>query len=148
MNVFNVADFLKVISSIMSNHFHQIDNISSRFQGSRRENGQDCMLGEIEEAVQQGILKPAADIKVIKEIEDENCKGLFYESPIPEIITKGHAVNTGRIALIQEIAEFSSYILLPTKYSFRKTVHIYSIVMALISKIWKNKGFKIFSFHM
>ena len=108
---------------------------------SRWENGQDWMHGEIEEAVQQGILKPAADIKVTKEIEDEYYKGLLYESPIPEIITKGHAVNTSRIALIQERSEFSNYILLPTKYSFRKTVRTYSIVMAFISKVRKNKGF-------
>ena len=61
-------------------------------------------------------------------------KGLLFESQIPEVITKGHAVNAGRVALIQERAEFSAYPMLPTKYPFQKTVRIYTRVIAFISK--------------
>ena len=61
-------------------------------------------------------------------------KGLLFESQIPEVITKGHAVNAGRVALIQERAEFSAYPMLPTKYPFQKTVRIYTMLMAFISK--------------
>ena len=106
---------------------------------SKWENGEDWMRGDIVEAVEQGTLKPATEIKVTKEMEDEYFKGLLYESQIPEIITKGHAVNTGRVALIQQRAEFSKYPLLPTKYPFQKIVRIYTMVMAFVCKTRKNK---------
>ena len=106
---------------------------------SKREHGEDWMLGDVDEAVQQGILKPAVDLKVSKEMEDEYYKGLLFESQIPEVITRGHAVNPGRMALIQERAEFSNYPMLPTKYPFQKTVRIYTMVMAFISKSRRNK---------
>ena len=54
---------------------------------SKWENGEDWMRGDIVEAVEQGTLKPATEIKVTKEMEDEYFKGLLYESQIPEIIT-------------------------------------------------------------
>ena len=38
---------------------------------SKWEYGKDWMHGDVEEAVQQGILKPALNLKVTKEVEDE-----------------------------------------------------------------------------
>ena len=38
---------------------------------SKWEHGKDWMHGDVEEAVQQGILKPALNLKVTKEVEDE-----------------------------------------------------------------------------
>ena len=38
---------------------------------SKWEHGNDWMHGDVEEAVQQGILKPALNLKVTKEVEDE-----------------------------------------------------------------------------
>ena len=60
---------------------------------SKWEHGVDGMHGDVDEAVQQGILKPALDLKVTKEMEDEYYKGLLFESQIPEVITKGYAVD-------------------------------------------------------
>ena len=78
-------------------------------------------------------------MKVTKKLEDEYYKGLLYESQIPEVITRGHAVNASRKALIQERAEFSNYPMLPTKYPFQRTVRIYTMVMAFVSKTRRNK---------
>ena len=61
-------------------------------------------------------------------------KGLLFESQIPEVITKGHAVNAGRVALIQERAEFSAYPMVPIKYPFQKTVRICNIYLYNIYK--------------
>ena len=65
---------------------------------------------------------------------------MLFESQIPEVIIKGHALNAGRVDLIQERAEFSAYPMLPTKYPFQKTVRIYTMVMVFISKCRKNKN--------
>ena len=53
------------------------------------------MLGDVDEAVQQGISKPALDPKVMEEMDDEYYKGMLFENQIP-------AVEAGGMALIQE----------------------------------------------
>ena len=105
---------------------------------SKWEHGEDWMHGDIEDAVDQGILRPAVDLLLTRDLEEEYSKRLLYESQVPEIITRGHAVNQGRVDLIHERSEFSDYLIVPTKYPFRKTVRIYTMVMAFVSKTRRN----------
>ena len=72
-------------------------------------------------------------------MKDEYYKGMLFENQIPEVITKGCTVDAEGMALIQERADFSAYPILPTKYPFQKTVRIYTVVMAFISKSRRNK---------
>ena len=95
------------------------------------ENGEPWMRGDITTAVDNGTLKPASQLRLGKESQEEYSKGLLFDSQIPEIITKGHVVNASRLSLIQERAEFSQYLVLPTKFSFQGTVRIYSDVFHL-----------------
>ena len=44
-------------------------------------------------------------------------------------------MNQRRITLIQERASYSQYLLLPTKFNFRKTVRIYTYIFTFISKL-------------
>ena len=60
---------------------------------------------------------------------------------VPEILTRGHVVNERRLGLMEERANYSKYLLLPTKFSFPKVVRILSYVMSFICKARKNKGF-------
>ena len=101
---------------------------------SRWENGCTWMQDEIPEAVSSGILIPAQSLRLSRDEEEEYSKGLVFDSQIPEVITKGHVVNQERLSLIEERAQFSDYLILPTKYPFQKTVRVYGYVMMFISK--------------
>jgi hypothetical protein len=52
-----------------------------------------------------------------------------YEK-IPEVLTRGHVVSTKRVDLLEERAAHAKYLLLPTKFSFPKTVRVYSVVFS------------------
>ena len=106
---------------------------------SKWEKGLSWMQGDMEKAVSEGHLKPAKELRLSRELEDEYSRGLLFESQIPEIITRGHAVNQNRVSLLQQRADFSNYILLPTKLSFPATVRVYSMVMAFVSKSRRNR---------
>ena len=103
------------------------------------ENGLGWMRGSIQEGVEKEILKPALELRLNRELEDEFNKGLMFESQIPEILTRGHAVNQSRLSLLEERSKFSKYLMLPTKYSFPKVVRIYSIICCFVSKARKNR---------
>ena len=93
------------------------------------------MRGEFEEAVKAGILRPVSDLRLqTKEEQDDFQDGCVFDM-VPEVLTRGHVLNQRRISLIQERAYFSQYLMLPTRFSFRKTVRIYSYVFAFISKL-------------
>ena len=70
--------------------------------------------------------------------EEEYKKGLTFEK-VPELLTRGHHVNERRLGLLEERAEFSQYLILPTKFSFPKVVRIMSIVVGFVSKLRKNR---------
>ena len=97
------------------------------------------MHQDLDQAANNGILKLAMDLRLTRELEDEYSKGLLFESQVPEIITRGHAVNPTRLSFLEERAEFSDYLLLPTKFTFTTTVRIYSMVMAFVSKARRNR---------
>jgi hypothetical protein len=61
--------------------------------------------------------------------KEDDCK------KIPELLTRGHHVNEKRLGLLEERAEYSQYLILPTKYSFPKVVRIMSIVTGFVYKV-------------
>ena len=109
---------------------------------SRYENGDPWMRLELDQAVQQGFLKPALDLKPVPaENDDEYKKGFVFEKE-PEILTRGHLVGENpeqfdrkRVEKMAERAAFSNYDrLLPTRRNFPAMVRITSYVLIFINK--------------
>lgn len=91
-----------------------------------------------DQAVDQGYIKPASELRMTVEEEQDHDRGLVYEK-IPEVLTRGHVVTTKRVDLIEERAAHAKYLLLPTKFSLPKTVRVYSIVFSITSKCRRGK---------
>ena len=102
------------------------------------QNGAVWMQGCVQQAVEDGILMPAHLVRLDKESEEDFSRGLVFDNQVPEILTRGHVVNPSRVSLLEERARFSSYLVLPTKFSFQAMVRIYGYVMAFISKCRKK----------
>ena len=96
------------------------------------------MTMEIETAKKLGFIRPAKSMRVKDDQEDDFKKGLTFEK-IPELLTRGHHVNEKRLGLLEERAEYSQYLVLPTKYPFPKVVRIMSIVVGFVSKMRKGR---------
>ena len=89
----------------------------------------------VDEVVKSGILKPVSKLRLqTKEEQDDYQDGCVFDI-VPEVLTRGHVLNQRRISQIQERASYSQYLLLPTKFTFRKVVRIYSYVLAFVCKI-------------
>ena len=111
---------------------------------SRWENGDSWMYLDIDEVVASGILKPATAIRVSKDIEDDFNQGLLFGERDGVLAGGFHSNNSVevsklRLEKLQERANYSKYIILPTKYSFPKLVRIYSYVMRFVRKASKGK---------
>ena len=98
------------------------------------ESGLDWMEDSLESAVQAGILTPALDLRMVDTEENEYDKGLVLERT-PEILVRGHAVTEERVDKMRQRAEFSNYLLMPTKYNMRKVVRITALVFKFIRKL-------------
>ena len=99
--------------------------------------GYDWMKQDMDWAIEQQIIKPAADMKVSKDSENDYMKGLMFESRVPEELTGGHIVNPSRVNLLETRANFSNYLILPTRYAFPKVVRILGLVMRFLTKFCK-----------
>ena len=110
--------------------------------GSRWEEGDAWMKLEFSESVDKGIIKPASCLRVRDEEESEYRKGLVFEK-VPEILTRGHVIDEMRVGKIEERANFSKYLILPTKFNFVQVVRITSFVMMFAAKC--RRGRKILS---
>ena len=98
-----------------------LDDVQSE---SKWISGVQWMRQEITMAVSSGVLKPVQDLRLsTKEDLDTYYDGCVFDQ-IPEVLTRGHVLNQRRISLIQERAKFSKYLLLPTQFSYRRTVRI------------------------
>ena len=97
------------------------------------------MHGVVQHAVDEGILMPSSQVRLEKDLEEEYSKGLVFDNQVPEILTRGHVVNPSRVNLLDERAQFSNYLVLPTKFSFQSVVRIHGYVMAFITKCRKKK---------
>ena len=111
---------------------------------SRWENGDPWMKMDIEDAVSKGFIKPASELRVSKEMEDDFNKGLIFRDH-DEILTRGHPTITAnivsetRVKKLQERAEYSNYLLVPTKYNFPATVRVYGYVMRFIQNASRGR---------
>ena len=92
---------------------------------------------DIDEAVETGILKPATSLRVTKDIEDEFNQGLMFGDR-DDVIAGGFNANVAstvsemRVKKLEERANYSEYIILPTKFSFPTTVRIYGYVLCFV----------------
>ena len=120
-------------------------SISDVGPDSMWENGCTWMRGTISQALEDGILVSAQDLRLNKDDQEEYSKGLVFDSQIPEVLTRGHVVNQGRLALIEERAQFSNYLIVPTKFSFPRTVRIYGYVMMFVTKCKLRCREKVFT---
>ena len=57
------------------------------------------------------------------------------------IKTRGHVLNKERIDRIEERARFSNYVILPTKFNFKRSFHITMLVIKFVMKCSKGKLF-------
>ena len=100
---------------------------------SEWENGRPWMHGEVSEAINQGILRPISELRGVEEKDkDEYRDGLVFGNDIPDAWC--NTVNSNRVDLIQKRVEFSDYLVVPTKFNFRKVVRILSLVHTFVSK--------------
>ena len=116
---------------------------------SRWEVGLPWMKKDIDDAVALGILNPAANLRLSPEEEEDYKKGMVFEKS-PEILTRGHvtALISARVEKVKSRAEYSKYIVSPTKYKFERVVRIVAIVKRFIDKISKGKFKNKFSLRM
>ena len=109
---------------------------------SRWENGDSWMRMDISQSVAQGILLPAADLRITQDEEPDFNQGLVFGDK-DEILTRGHVssqASKNRIQKVKEIAKFSEYLISPTKFPFPKTVRIYGYVLLFITKTRRGKA--------
>ena len=121
---------------------------------SRYENGDEWMKLDIEDAVEQGFIRPALDMMTLPVEKEEDFKKEFLIEKEPEILTRGHVADTlednatRREMKITERASFSqNKRLLPTRRSFPAMVRIASYVITFIDKcrihVNRRKGMNI-----
>ena len=91
------------------------------------------MRREIDDAIEQGILTPAVNLRMNDDEEDSFKKGLVFEKS-QEILTRGHAVMlASRIEKVKERAEFSDYLLSPNKFKLEKFIRIIAIIYKFLN---------------
>ena len=83
----------------------------------------------IPNVVDKGILTPIFNLRLKKEEEDDYKKGMVFEKT-PGILTRGHptVLLSRRVENVKSRAEFSNYLLSPTKLKFKKVIRIYATV--------------------
>ena len=96
------------------------------------------MTWDLEKAIAAEVIKPASELRVTKEQEEDYTDGFLIEKQ-PGVLTRGHVVSETRITKIEQRATFSEYILNPTKFNFASTVRILGYVMAFVTKCGKNR---------
>ena len=112
---------------------------------SRWECGDAWMKLSIKDAVSCGVLTPALDLRVSKDIETDFNEGLIFGDR-DDPFTRGHTgqsvhiVTESRVKKIQERVNYSNYMLVPTKFSFPKVVRVYGYVCKLIFNARKSKS--------
>ena len=121
--------------------------------GSKWEVGLPWMTKDLEDIVSEGILTPVSQLTLRDEEKKEYDEGFVIERS-PDILTRGHLLTASyscnktpqnRVDLVASRAKFSSYLLLPTKFSFDKSVRIMAIVYKFceaFKKKWQ-KGYSV-----
>ena len=98
------------------------------------ERGLPWMRGSMDDALENDIIKPAKNLRLNDAEKEEYDKGLIFEK-CPQILIKGHsAFATHRIQKMASRAEFSNYLFMPTKFSFRKVVRVTACMFKYLKK--------------
>ena len=103
---------------------------------SEWECGKSWMHGDVSDAVDQGILKPVSKLRLNAEKDaDDYREGLVFGGDADIFC---NAVTKTRVDQLQLRVDFSKYLLVPTKFDFRKVVRIMAIVLSFINKCRKK----------
>ena len=106
-------------------------------QGSEWECGREWMHQDVSQAVAEGVLKPVCELRINEEKDGDEYKlGLLLDTEVPDIFC--NAARPTRVDKIQQRVEFSNYLVLPTKFGFRKLVRILSLVLKFVGKCRKK----------
>ena len=104
--------------------------------------GKPWMHWDVSKAVEEGILKPISDLRNLEEKESDDYKeGLIFSNDIPDVMC--NTVKTSRVDLLQQRAEFSDYLILPTQFGFKKAVRVVALVLTFISKCRRKATTKL-----
>lgn len=92
------------------------------------------MRGSMDDALENEIIKPAENLRLNDAEKEEYDRGLIFEK-CPQILIKGHsAFATNRVQKMASRGEFSKYLFMPTKFSFRKVVRVTVCVFKYLKK--------------
>ena len=91
------------------------------------------MQQDVSQAVADGVLKPVSELRINEEKDcDEYKLGLLLDTEVPQIFC--NAARPTRVDKIKQRAEFSNYLVVPTKFGFRKLVRVLSLVLKFVGK--------------
>ena len=116
--------------------------------GSEWENGKPWMTEDLPHLIQRGVLTPVEDLTIDSRGDPDFDEGFVHER-IPEVLTRGHhsmltveSKDHLRCPRVLSRANFSEYLIFPTKYSFPKMVRILSICLKFVSAFRRKWGKK------
>ena len=109
--------------------------------GSRWHSGEFWMTLPIAEAVEDGSITPAKNLRISDTEKEDYREGIIFEK-IPEVSTRGHVLNKERISKIEERARHSNYVVSPVKYGFKMSFRILVLILKFIVKCRKSKPFE------
>ena len=99
------------------------------------------MKTSVVQAIAQGCIKPALDLLIRDEDREEFREGVVYDK-IPEVLTRGHNLNQERISRLEVRAQFSQYVVLPTKFNFKVSFRVTMLVIKFVSLCRRGKPFQ------
>ena len=102
--------------------------------GSRWISGAPWMKLPLDEAIKNEDIKPIADLKISNEEEKEYQEGVIFEK-IPELLTRGHAINKQRVSEIEKRVIFSSYLVPPVNTNLKNYLKTVVMCFRFITKI-------------
>ena len=110
--------------------------------GSKWHSGAGWMSGSLERAIGDGVIKPAAELRLKEEEENDYMEGVLFDK-VPELLTRGHVINEYRLSEIEKRSKFSNYLIPPTKWGFSKFVKVMTTVFRFLLKCRKGKPFTV-----
>ena len=108
--------------------------------GSKWHSGEQWMTWPVQKAIDEDCIKSVSELRMNDDEKKEFKDGVIFER-MPELLTRGHTVNEIRVSEIEKRAKFSNYVLLPTKFGFKKFIAVMMLVVKFLVKCRKGKPF-------